>query len=99
MDGQRLASPDRSKDRWMADLLGWHIQALHLLFEVSRIIDQGKQVGQWNKKAIIEKPADKAGVVIAALLSVRDHVHARAQLGLDRQPHCVIGGRLKVGVR
>jgi hypothetical protein len=84
MDGQRFTSSDRSKDRWMADLLGWHIQALHLCFEVSRIIDQGKEVGEWNKKAIIEKPADKAGVVIAALLSVSEYVCAGAQLGLDR---------------
>ena len=36
---------------------------------------------------------------IAALLSVSDPVYARAQLGLDRQSHCVIGSRLKVGVR
>jgi hypothetical protein len=60
------------------------IQRTQFFFKFHRIADIGQQVSQWNQLTVVEYAADKAGVGIAPLFAVGDHISASAQLCFDR---------------
>ena len=62
----------------------------------SGIVDQRQQVGERDQLAVVEAAADEAGVAVAPLLAVGDHVDAGPHLRVDGQPHRVVGRRLEV---
>ena len=63
------------------------------------IVDQRQQVGERDELAVVQPAADEAGVAVAALLAVGDHVDVCAQLRVHAQPHGVVGGGLELVLR
>ena len=76
-----------------------HVQRAQFLLEVFGIVDQRQQVGERNELAVVQPAADEAGVAVAALLAVGDHIDFRAQLRVHAQAHGVVGGRLELFLR
>ena len=80
----------------MAYLAGWDVQGAQLALELFGIIDIRQQVGDGNQLAVVEQPADEAGVVITTLLAVGEYVDAGTLLGGCRQSHGIISGLVKL---
>ena len=81
----------------MTDLRSRHVECAQLPFELDRIVDHRRKIGEWDQLTVIENPTYEAGVAVPALLSVRQNIDARAQLGVDAESYCVIRGGLKLG--
>ena len=59
------------------------IKSAQLLLKLHRVADIRQQIGQRNELAVLQYPSDKAGVRIAPLLTVGQHIDPSAQLGID----------------
>ena len=89
---ERTAPSERAEDGRMPDLRGRDVERLQLGAELLGVVDQRQQIGERNELAVVQAAAHEARVVVAPLLAVGDHVHAGAELRVERQPDGVVGG-------
>ena len=96
MSGECLGAAQFAEHGGMADLLRWHVQRLEFRCELLRIVDVRKQIGDRDQLAVVQPTTHEAGVVVAALFTVCDDIHAGAFLGGNRQSHRIIGSLLEI---
>ena len=97
--GQRAAPAQRTEHRWVPHLAGGDVQGAQFALEFFRVVHVGEQVGDRNQLAVVQQAADEAGVIVAALFAVGEHVHAGPLLCGHGQTDCVVRGRGELGIR
>ncbi len=90
MHGERATTAERPEDRRMAYLPGGDVERSQLPLELLGVLDVGQQVGDRDQLAVLQQPADEAGVVVPPLLPVGEDVDPGPQLCLDGQAYGVV---------
>ena len=98
MQRDRFAASEPPEHRGMPHLTCRDIECAQFALERLGVVDQGQQIGERDQLAIVEPTGDEAGVTVASLLAIRHHIHAGAQLRVDREADGVVGRRVKLGV-
>lgn len=81
--GERPMPPQRAEHGGMPHLTRGHIERPELALELLWIADIWQEIRDRDQLAVLQQAADEAGIVIAPLLVVGDHVHVSTHLGCD----------------
>ena len=98
VDGEGAAAAEATEDDGVADLCSGHVEGAEFPLERVRVVDHGGEIAEGDELGVVEEAADEAGVAVAALLAVGQHVNAGAELGVDAEADGVVGGGLVGGL-